>query len=136
MWTLDRMKQVALERGETPERDKVIGAALLAHERARGRTEENYARDVAEQEFIKQLDAQSGPLPPIMASEYPGLLQLRKFAADREKLRVAVRSSAPAMVHTVPDPGKKQPAFPSVPSNAAKSTEWTYERAEDDADRG
>lgn len=88
MWTLDRLREVAAERGETSGTPD-FGKLLLAHERFRGRTEEAYPRDRAGRELDAMLDRLSEPLPVACADEYPGLRQLRMYAAGRARQRVA-----------------------------------------------
>lgn len=90
MWTLETLKAVIAERGETSPDAVQVGQVLLAHERFRGRTEEDYPRDMAEQELDALLDQQGTPLPAAPASEYPGLKQLRAHAADRALQRAKI----------------------------------------------
>jgi hypothetical protein len=95
MWTLETLKAVIAERGETSPDAAQVGKVLLAHERFRGRTEEDYPREKAEQELDDLLDQQVTPLPVARADEYPGLKQLRAHAADRSLQRAVARSNAP-----------------------------------------
>lgn len=131
MWTLDKLREVAADRGETPEADKALGAVLLAHERFRGRTEEHYGRERAQKELDQLLGAVTGPLPPQAKLEYGGLVQLRTEAGKREPQRVRT------------DAGKAPPVLETAtvkrgqPSPLVEAASRGYDRADgDDADRG
>lgn len=79
-WSKDKLRALASERGETG--NDGLGRLLLAHERLRGRTEEDYPRDKAGKELDALLERQVTPLPRETAREYPGLKQLRAYTAD------------------------------------------------------
>lgn len=80
-WSKDKLRALASERGETGH--DALGRLLLAHERLRGRTEEDYPRDKAGKELDALLERQVTPLPLETAREYPGLKQLRAYTVDR-----------------------------------------------------
>lgn len=121
MWTLERMRQVALDRGETAEADKVVGVLLLAHERFRGRTEEHYPREMAGQELERLLEKEAGPLPAVSVHEFGGLRQLRAFADGRFRQRAS----------------EKQAVVKAEQPKAVVEAVRKYERDDDaDADRG
>lgn len=90
-WSKDKLRALAAERGETA--SEIIGKVLLAHERMKGRTEEDYPRDVANRELDALLDGQTTPLPQVTAQEYGGLKQLRAYAADRGLQRAVAQST-------------------------------------------
>lgn len=90
-WSKDKLRALAHERGETA---VGVGQLLLAHERMRGRTEEDYPRDKAAKELDALLERQVAPLPHRMAREYAGLEQLRTYAADKALSRAVVQSGA------------------------------------------
>lgn len=92
-WSKDKLRAVAAERGETAADSDALGRLLLAHERLRGRTEEDYPRDEAGKELDALLERQASPLPQDAAREYAGLKQLRAYVADRA-LQPAVSQSA------------------------------------------
>lgn len=91
MWTVEKLRAIAAARGEMESDATVVGVVLLAHERARGRTEEDYPRDKARKELDAALDGLAGSLPQARAQEYPGLKQLRAYAADRMLARPATK---------------------------------------------
>lgn len=92
-WTLDKLRQVAADRGEDFS-SKDVGKVLLAHERACGRTEEDYSRDKAARELDALLDGLTSPLSQIGARGYPGLRQLLRYAADRTLAQGPSRTKA------------------------------------------
>ena len=112
-WSKDTLRALAAERGETGVGLVAVGQVLLAHERFRGRTEEDYARDQAGKELDALLERQATPLPPATAREYPGLKQLRGYAADRALSRAVTQSK--------PEPQK---------ADAVKQVERAYQHRE------
>ena len=113
-WSKDKLRALAVERGETV---AGIGGVLLAHERMRGRTEEDYPRDVAGKELDALLERQSSPLPLECTREYAGLKQLRAYASDRALQRAASQSA------------EKVKAEP-VQGQAASNVERSYQQRE------
>lgn len=93
MWSVERLKAVIADRGES-EPDGAVCTTLLLHERSRGRTEEDYPRDKAREELDAHLANLSFPLPGARAGEYPGLTQLREYAEQRGMAKVADQSKA------------------------------------------
>lgn len=89
-WSKDKLRALAIERGEG---EKAVGILLLAHERMRGRTEEDYARDTAEKELDALLERHALRIPGEVANEYPGLKQLRGYASDQALSRAVGVSS-------------------------------------------
>lgn len=120
MWSKDKLKALAAERGETA--DETIGKVLLAHERKKGRTEEDYPRDVASKHLDVLLDAQVGPLPQASAQEYGGLKQLRAYAADRALYQAVNQSTVK----------EKEPAK----SFLQRQVERVYQAREPERERG
>lgn len=91
-WNKDKLRAVAVERGEAVPDDGTIGRLLLAHERMRGRTEEDYPRDIAGKELDAMLERQSAPLPQESGREYSGLKQLRTYAAGQALSRAVTHT--------------------------------------------
>lgn len=108
MWTLEKLRDVAAERGETPEADTVIAPLLLAHERLRGRTEEHFDRKQAELDLNAALEKLSAPLPPSQGREYPGLKQLRVYVDGRSRSMAQTKAMQP-VPQNVPDPAARDP---------------------------
>lgn len=104
MWTVDKLRQVVEERGETLPRNDHIAEALLAHERFKGRTEESYQKARAAREMDRLLDTYKGPFPARKANEYPGLTQLRVYAEDRAQMREAEQVREAAATAPKPEP--------------------------------
>lgn len=104
-WSKEKLRALAAERGETA---AGIGKVLLAHERLRGRTEEDYSREKAGNELDALLERQAAPLPHELLREYPGLKQLRAYAADKALTRAVMQSSSKDKVELVkPEPAKR-----------------------------
>ena len=122
-WSKDRLRALAAERGETGVGADGVGKVLLAHERLRGRTEEDYARDEAGRELDAVLERQTMPLPHEAVREYPGLKQLRAYAADKALSRAVVQSV------------KKEKAEPAKPE-AVKQVERVYQQRAPERERG
>lgn len=112
MWSKDTLLAVAADRGETSV-DVEICKLLLSHERARGRTEEEYPRDKALSELDAALDRRSPSLPLPSAQAYLGLKQLRDYAAERAKGSEISRGAGPVAV-------EPKQAAPSVSMAAAE----------------
>lgn len=119
-WSKEKLRALVAERGETA---VGIGGLLLAHERLRGRTEEDYPREKAGKELDALLERQAAPLPYESAREYPGLKQLRTYAADKALTRAMMQSAAK---------DKVEPVKPE----AAKQVESAYQRREPERERG
>lgn len=115
-WSRDRLRALAAERGETGVGADAVGTVLLAHERLRGRTEEDYARDRAGKELDALLERQATPLPQEAAREYAGLRQLRAYAADRTLSRAVVQS------------GAKETVKPSTPEAVKQAERGCHQR--------
>lgn len=117
-WSKDKLRALAVERGEAA---AGIGPLLLAHERMRGRTEEDYPREQAAKQLEALLERQAGPLPSATAQEFGALKQLRAYAADKALSR-AVAQSGP----------KAEPA----PEKAAGQVERAAAPRDQERDRG
>ncbi|HEX2842151.1 hypothetical protein [Hyphomicrobium sp.] len=127
MWTLDKLREVVSDRGEMVSDALTVGRVLLAHERLRGRTEEDYPRDKAKFELGVLLETAVAPLPPAHSREYPGLKQLRSYAADRGLARAAEKSK----------PVERGRQAPVAASPAVSVAVREYTRAKDsDRDQG
>lgn len=102
MWTVDKLRSVIKERGEDLPQPESVAHALLAHERAHGRTEEAYDRRKARGEMERILTAMDEPFPAQSGREYPGMKQLRGVArqleAKREQERAAVATTEVTVV--------------------------------------
>ncbi len=100
-WSKDRLRAIASERGETAAEVNGFGRLLLAHERSKGRTEEDYPRDEAGKELDALLDGQVSPLPQEAAREYAGLKQLRTYASNRALQRAVAQGAVKDRVEAV-----------------------------------
>lgn len=87
MWTHANLKQLARRYGEPS--SAAWDALVLAHERFRGRTEEDYPPAQAQQELDRLLDAHPDLIPSEADHEYLGLTQLRSYAMERDRQRDA-----------------------------------------------
>ncbi len=115
MWSVERLKAVIADRGES-EPDGAVCTTLLLHERSRGRTEEDYPRDKAREELDAHLANLSFPLPRARAGEYPGLTQLREYAEQRGLAKAAEKAKAPEAAPEEPRQNTAQRmTAPSVP---------------------
>lgn len=119
-WSKEKLLALAHERGETA---VGVGQLLLAHERMRGRTEEDYPRDKAAKELDALLERQAAPLPQRIEREYAGLEQLRTYAADKALSRALVHSA----VRENANPGKQ---------DTVKPIERAYQQRETERERG
>ncbi len=128
MWTLEKLREVVADRGENASEASSVGQLLLAHERLKGRTEEDYPRDKAAKELDLLLETAAGPLPRPQAREYPGLKQLRAYAVDRGLLRAAEKTKA----------AERQQGEPAIsPPRGVAAVVRDYARAKDsERDRG
>ena len=100
-WSKDKLWAVAVERGEAAADAALVGRLLLAHERLRGRTEEDYPRGIAGKELDAILERQSAPLPQESGREYSGLKQLRSYAAGWALSRAVTQTLSNAMPERV-----------------------------------
>lgn len=112
-WSRDKLKVLAAERGETAADTASVGRLLLAHERMKGRTEEDYPRDAALKELDDLLEKQTVPLPQASAREFMGLKQLRSYAADRGLQRAVSQSANKTQEMSAPSPAQssQQPSY-------------------------
>lgn len=91
-WTVAHLRKWIEGRGEKAPHETWVQEALLAHERFRGRTDENYSKQKAERELHRLLDGREGEFPPARDNEYKGMTQLRAYVQDREKVHDEARS--------------------------------------------
>lgn len=82
MWSIERLRELAKERGENIPKNPDVERALLAQERMYGRAERDYDKHLALREMNAALDVIDG-FPRLRAREFGGLTQLRAYAEER-----------------------------------------------------
>lgn len=80
--SVEKLHELARDRGETIPRDPLVEQALLAQERFMGRAEKTYDRDKARIDMNRLVD-RIEDFPRARAGEFGALKQLRAYAEER-----------------------------------------------------
>lgn len=91
-WTVAHLRKWIEGRGDKAPQEMWVQEALLAHERFRGRTDENYSKHKAERELHRLLEGRESEFPRARDGEYKGMTQLRAYVRDREKVQEEARN--------------------------------------------